>query len=654
MRSRCLAPSICISEFSLQMVLQAREEQTQREFEDQQRKLFCSRGTSEHALSADEPMSQIRDLIFQMTRAQRNLLAKALGVHVSSAKFLHDHCTSIMASAEQPGDVAVRRELAVERFFRDNAPRRDEAHDNGLASPTQDCRENRARSASPRVDLTALRFDCSICLVSAPALTTVVMPCCGFELCRDCAKQSVQSIMATCNADNRIRCLHCGSNILNCRDGKHMLQALVGAIAMLAWRAQLALNSVPNCWQCSACNRIQLVTSKSPAPPSVICACGHVTCLEHGDAHPGMPCPLPSLQHIESEAKISRISKRCPGCKVATERNGGCSHMSCSKCGCDWCWICAKLYIKSRSAGRREVLDTDADTSTNWISALLFRIICYAAGPSCVFSITDDYCNCGNRGTRGLDVEWRRSDRLVSVSLQPFAQSIVSTAIVIGVHLFELSQSTHPCALLLSTYAFAAAVYILTACCSRTFGMAAADASFFYSGADYYYPQFFSQVAAAVLAQASALLVGICVAVITLHAYPILRLLGRSRLYPYNRPLECSDFVTATKAVVPASLAYLYFIAPLEPHQSAWILDFWIVWAALQLHVMVNPTGSILSMSILNSYNPNHDSIDWALVCGALSTALSLVMSGTRFICCLDAAVCVLCVLKMALHRRLN
>lgn len=228
------------------MVLQAREEQTEREFEDQQRKLFCSRGTSEHALPADEPLSQIRDLIFQMTQAQRTHLAKALGVHVSSGKFLHDHCTSIMASAEQPGDFeAVRRELAEERFFSDNAPRtprRYQAHDNGRASPTQDCRENRARSASPRVDLTALRFDCSICLGSAPALTTVVMPCCGFELCRDCAKQSVQSIMAACNADNRIRCLHCGSNILDFRDGKHMLQALVGATAMLAWRAKIAVN----------------------------------------------------------------------------------------------------------------------------------------------------------------------------------------------------------------------------------------------------------------------------------------------------------------------------------------------------------------------------------------------------------------------------
>ncbi len=322
--------------------------------------------------------------------------------------------------------------------------------------------------------------------------------------------------------------------------------------------------------------------------------------------------------------------------------------MNCSECGCGWCWTCAK----SRSAGRSEVLSTDADTSTNWISALLFRIICYAAGPSCVFSIWNDYCNCGNRGTRGLDVEWRRSGLIVSVSSQPFAQWIVSTAIVIAVHLFELSQGTHPCALLLSAYAFAAAVYILAACCFRTFGMAAAAASFIYSSADHYYPQFFSQVyevAAAVHTQASALLVGICVGVITHHAYPILRLLGRSRLYPYNRPLQCSDVVTAAKAVVPASLAYLFLITPLQPHQSAWTLDFWIVWAALQLHVMVNPTGSII-----NSYNRDDDSFDWAIVCGALSTALSLVMSGTRFICCLDAAVCVMCVLGTALYRRIN
>jgi hypothetical protein len=293
------------------------------------------------------------------------------------------------------------------------------------------------------------------------------------------------------------------------------------------------------------------------------------------------------------------------------------------------------------------VLDTDADTSTNWISALLFRIICYAAGPSCMFSINDDYCKCGNRGMRWLDrwnleVEWRRSDRLVTydcVSSKSFAQWIASTAIVSGVHLFELSQGTHPCALLLSAYAFAAAVYILTACCSRTFYMAAAVASSFYS------EPFLSQVADAVLTQASALLVGLCVGVITYFAYPILR-----HLLP-NSSWRYFHFVDAAMPLVLASIAYicLFFtiIAPkLEPHQGAWILDFWIVWAALQLHVIVDPNGSIL-----NSQYSNDDSIEWAAVCGALSTALTFAMICTRFICCLDAAVCVLCVLGMALHR---
>jgi hypothetical protein len=608
---------------------------------------FCSQRTSEHAQHAAEQMTQIGDLIFEMTAVQRTHLARAWDVHFSSAKDLHDHCVSMTTSA-QPGFESLCRELAMRRFFSDDAPRHLNADDDGRASPAQDCRDNRARSASPRANMTTLRFDCSICLGSVAAMSTVVMPCCGFELCRACAKQSLQCIMAACNANNRrIPCLHCSSNIFSYPNGQHMTQALVGPAAMLAWRAKLALNSVPNCRQCSACNRIQLVTSKSPASPSVMCSCGHVTCLIHGDSHPGTSCPLPSPEQIESEDRISRISKRCPGCKVATERNGGCSHMSCSECGCSWCWTCAK----SRRSSRSELLNTasDAVMCTNWLSALLFRIICYAAGPSSVFFIADDRCICGSSDTRWLEYEWQRSGHYVNVSSQPSAQWIVSSTLLIAVHLFYLSQRMHHCALLLRAYAAVAALYILAALCSHTFGIVAATVRFCYRSMHHHYPQFFSQVTAAVLSKVYALFTGICVAWITYAVHPILCQLGRTRHYTRYQPLQCSDFKAAAKVAVPALLTYLYYMTPLEPQHSTWILHFWIVWAALQLHLVIYP-----HVSILNSHNACDDPISWGLVCGALSIALSLVMSTTRFICCLDAAVCVLCVLGISLKRRLN
>lgn len=42
----------------------------------------------------------------------------------------------------------------------------------------------------------------------------------------------------------------------------------------------------------------------------------------------------------ESRETIARICRPCPRCKSATEKAGGCNHMHCLFCGCDWCWIC--------------------------------------------------------------------------------------------------------------------------------------------------------------------------------------------------------------------------------------------------------------------------------------------------------------------------
>ena len=34
--------------------------------------------------------------------------------------------------------------------------------------------------------------------------------------------------------------------------------------------------------------------------------------------------------------------KPCPKCTLPTFKNGGCNHMTCRSCRCDWCWICGQ------------------------------------------------------------------------------------------------------------------------------------------------------------------------------------------------------------------------------------------------------------------------------------------------------------------------
>ena len=39
--------------------------------------------------------------------------------------------------------------------------------------------------------------------------------------------------------------------------------------------------------------------------------------------------------------------KKCPNCKIITEKNGGCNHIICSKCNYyQWCWLCNEEYNK--------------------------------------------------------------------------------------------------------------------------------------------------------------------------------------------------------------------------------------------------------------------------------------------------------------------
>lgn len=39
-------------------------------------------------------------------------------------------------------------------------------------------------------------------------------------------------------------------------------------------------------------------------------------------------------------------TKDCPQCGKATEKNGGCNHISCT-CGAHWCWMCNKNFNTS-------------------------------------------------------------------------------------------------------------------------------------------------------------------------------------------------------------------------------------------------------------------------------------------------------------------
>lgn len=89
--------------------------------------------------------------------------------------------------------------------------------------------------------------------------------------------------------------------------------------------------------------------------------CGFVFCRHCREAHHQGPCvtaqdpPTGAAASgfvVDEEASlrgrwdqasllcIKESTKPCPQCLIPVERNGGCMHMHCPRCGADWCWLC--------------------------------------------------------------------------------------------------------------------------------------------------------------------------------------------------------------------------------------------------------------------------------------------------------------------------
>ena len=75
----------------------------------------------------------------------------------------------------------------------------------------------------------------------------------------------------------------------------------------------------------------------------VKCKKGHRFCYQClREVHSGN-CDV----QLEKDFKIwkkGKIIKQCPKCKIWTEKNEGCNHMTCVECQYQWCWLCGEQY----------------------------------------------------------------------------------------------------------------------------------------------------------------------------------------------------------------------------------------------------------------------------------------------------------------------
>jgi len=112
--------------------------------------------------------------------------------------------------------------------------------------------------------------------------------------------------------------------------------------------AQNSLN--PNARWCPTpgCEIVMIGSKKNPR---LKCSkCGHELCFNCNEPWHGSRSCEDAADRMMSAYASSHTVKKCPNCNSRIERSEGCNHMTCSRCGYEFCWMCRGHYTRHHFA----------------------------------------------------------------------------------------------------------------------------------------------------------------------------------------------------------------------------------------------------------------------------------------------------------------
>ncbi|CAF1673830.1 unnamed protein product [Rotaria magnacalcarata] len=203
---------------------------------------------------------------------------------------------------------------------------------------------------------------CPICLEQA---VLQVSPCCYFLCCNSCWRAHISSTIS----DGRIK-IPCVSNECNKYLTRESIVNFVRYDPPLHERyLKLYLNANQNpraktCPRC--CHLYSLDTTKSiplektkkktnkKIPKQVQCSeCSLVWCFRcSAPWHENLTCKQfikgdrLLLKWINQKNEEQWNARKCPKCSSLIQRAGGCPHMTCQSCSCEFCYLCGRRYYQ--------------------------------------------------------------------------------------------------------------------------------------------------------------------------------------------------------------------------------------------------------------------------------------------------------------------
>ena len=110
------------------------------------------------------------------------------------------------------------------------------------------------------------------------------------------------------------------------------------------YKLELEIMNNPNKKLCPYPNCDSYLEKKEIREKDATCKNNHSFCFEClKKPHGNLPCNENIDKSILEFAKNNFV-KKCPKCGIITEKNNGCNHITCAKCGYQWCWLCNKQY----------------------------------------------------------------------------------------------------------------------------------------------------------------------------------------------------------------------------------------------------------------------------------------------------------------------
>ncbi|CCU75817.1 RING finger protein [Blumeria hordei DH14] len=241
------------------------------------------------------------------------------------------------------------------RHFRWNKERLIEEYMDNSRSVLEDAGLGRSCSGPPTLEAIP-GFTCDICCENDVGLQSFAMKC-GHRYCINCYRQYLHQKIKEEGQAARIQCPHDGCNRI--MDAKS-LDLLVTPELRSRYQELLTRTYVVDKEKLKWCpapdcvNAIECGIKKKDLVkivPTVTCDCKYRFCFGCGHPdHQPAPCELVKkwlkkcADDSETANWISANTKECPTCNSTIEKNGGCNHMTCRKCGHEFCWMCMGLW----------------------------------------------------------------------------------------------------------------------------------------------------------------------------------------------------------------------------------------------------------------------------------------------------------------------